>query len=90
MTGVGIIYYCLRLATLLLSERLGLEGLRSGEYGSPPSFSYWIRQLAVYVSCLSVMKLVVIGLFALWPGIFKVGEWLLSWLGNGDVAQVVL
>ena len=44
----------------------------------------------VYLSCLTVMKLVVVGLFALWPGIFKIGEWLLSWLGNGDSAQVIL
>ena len=36
------------------------------------------------------MKLVVVVLFALWPGIFKIGEWLLSWLGNGDAAQVIL
>jgi len=90
MIGVGIIYYCLKWATLLLSDKLGLEGLRSGEYGSPPSPAYWLRQLAVYVSCLTIMKLVVVGLFALWPGILKVGEWLLSWLGNGDAAQVVL
>jgi len=87
--GVGIIYYCLKWATLLLSEKLGLEGFRSGEYGSPPSFVYWIRQLGVYLSCLIVMKLVVVGLFAIWPGISKIGEWLLSWLGNGDAAQVI-
>ena len=78
------------MATLLLSEKLGLEGFRSGEYGSSPSFSYWARQFAVYLSCLTVMKLVVVGLFALWPGIFKIGEWLLSWLGNGDAAEVIL
>ena len=90
MAGVGIIYYCLKLATLLLSEKMGLEGFRSGEYGSPLSFVHWIRQLAVYLSCLTVMKLAVVGLFAVWPGIFKIGEWLLSWLGNGDAAQVIL
>lgn len=90
MIGVGIIYYCLKWATLLLSEKLGLEGFRSGEYGSPPSFIYWLRQFVVYLSCLTVMKLVVVGLFALWPGIFKIGKWLLSWLGNKDAAQVIL
>lgn len=89
-SGVGIIYYCLKYATRLLSEKLSLEGFKSGEYGSPPSIACWIRQLVVYVSCLSVMKLTVLGLFALWPGIFKIGEWLLSWLGYGDSAQVIL
>lgn len=89
-TGVGIIYYCLKYSNRLLSEKLGLEGFKSGEYGSPPSVAYWIRQLVVYVACLSFMKLAVLGLFALWPGIFKIGEWLLSWLGNKDAAQVIL
>ena len=88
--GVGIIYYCLKYATLLLSEKRGLEGFKSGEYGSPPSLVYWIRQLLVYLSCLTIMKLVVLALFAVWPGIFKVGEWLLSWLGYGDATQVIL
>ncbi|KAF7792839.1 hypothetical protein EIP86_003940 [Pleurotus ostreatoroseus] len=35
------------------------------------------------------MKLLVVGLFALWSGIFKVGEWLLSFLGTNDVLQVI-
>lgn len=90
MLGVGIIYCCLKYSTLLLSGKLGLEGFRSGEYGSPPSVVHWIRQLLVYVSCLTIMKLTVLGLFALWPGIFKIGEWLLSWLGDGDGVQVIL
>lgn len=88
--GVGIIYYCLKYATLILSEKLGLKGFRSGEYGSPLSLVYWMRQLLVYISCLTVMKLVVLSLFALLPGIFQVGEWLLSWLRDGDAAQVIL
>lgn len=67
-----------------------LKGLESGEYGEPPSFSYWARQAAVYVFSLTTMKGLVVALFALWPGIFKLGEWLLSFLGPSNTAQVIL
>lgn len=30
------------------------------------------------------MKLLVVGIFALYPGIFKIGDWLLSWTRTGD------
>lgn len=38
------------------------------------------------------MKLLVVVLLMLWPGIFKVGEWILSWtyLEEGDDVQVIL
>jgi hypothetical protein len=87
---VAIIYFLLKSFTFLLTQKFNFEGFISGQYGSPPSSLYWMRQTAVYVLCLTLMKLFVIALFALWPGIFKVGEWLLSWLGDGGNAQVVL
>ncbi|ETW83650.1 hypothetical protein HETIRDRAFT_311686 [Heterobasidion irregulare TC 32-1] len=88
--GVALIYLVLHIATWALAEKLMLKGFESGQYGSPPSFKFWIRQAAVYVFALTSMKLLVVALFALWPGIFKLGEWLLSWLGNDDVLQVIL
>jgi hypothetical protein len=38
------------------------------------------------------MKLMVVALLALFPGIFKIGEWILSWTWteNGDAIQVIL
>lgn len=87
--GVAIIYFLLKSFTFLLTQKFNFEGFISGQYGSPPSSLYWMRQTAVYVLCLTLMKLFVIALFALWPGIFKIGEWLLSWLGDGGNAQVV-
>ena len=90
LPGVALIYLVLHIATWALAEKLILKGFESGQYGSPPSFKFWIRQAAVYVFALTSMKLLVVALFALWPGIFKLGEWLLSWLGNDDVLQVIL
>ncbi|RXW25423.1 hypothetical protein EST38_g410 [Candolleomyces aberdarensis] len=89
--GIGIIYGVLHALTFLFSEKLGLKGFESGVYGNPPSLNYWCRQAATYVVALTAMKLAVILLLVLFPGIFKIGEWLLSWTwtGDGDALQVV-
>ncbi|KAJ6616240.1 vacuolar membrane protein-domain-containing protein [Mycena sp. CBHHK59/15] len=89
--GVGLIYVNLRVLTFVMSERFHLKGFESGIYGTPPSFKYWMRQAAIYVSALTTMKFMVIGLLALLPGLFTLGAWLLSWTwtGEGDALQVV-
>ena len=89
-TGVGTIYLALHLLTWLFTDKLQYKGFESGQYGSPPSLNYWARQAAVYVVSLTSMKLLVVLLLASWRRLLDIGEWLLSWLGNGDTAQVVL
>lgn len=76
--------------THLLTEKLHLKGFESGVYGTPPSVAFWLRQAAVYVFALTTMKLLVIALFAALPIIFDLGEWLLTFLGPSDAAQVIL
>ena len=88
--GVAIIYLALHSITFFLTEKCGFKGFETGKYGTPPSLSYWFRQLSVYLFALTTMKLLVVALFALWPGIFKLGEWLLTFLGPSDAAQVIL
>ncbi|KIJ69796.1 hypothetical protein HYDPIDRAFT_77379 [Hydnomerulius pinastri MD-312] len=89
--GVGMIYLVLPSTTFVLSKKLHLKGLQTGQYGNPPSVKYWIRQTAVYAFSLTTMKLLVVALFAVWPGISEVGDWLLSWtsVGEGDAFQVI-
>lgn len=87
---MAIIYVVHHALTHLLSDRMHLNGFQSGQYGDPPSFVYWVRQAAVYVTSLTTMKLLVVGLFAVWPGIKKIGQWLLSWTGGSDAAQVIM
>ncbi|KAF9450677.1 hypothetical protein P691DRAFT_700883 [Macrolepiota fuliginosa MF-IS2] len=89
--GVALIYVTLHLLTYLFSEKLKLKGFESGVYGSPPSVKYWARQAAIYVLALTTMKMLVVGLLALFPGIFKIGEWILSWTWteDGDAVQVI-
>ncbi|KAI6100172.1 vacuolar membrane protein-domain-containing protein [Pisolithus sp. B1] len=89
--GVGLIYLVLQATTFLLSKKLHLKGFRSGQYGNPPSLTYWARQAAVYVFSLTTMKFLVVALFAIWPGIFELGDWLLDWtsVGDGESFQVI-
>jgi hypothetical protein len=86
--GVGAIYLALHLLTWLFTVKLQLKGFQSGQYGTPPSLNYWGRQAVVYVVSLTSMKLLVVLLLS-WHRLLDFGAWLLSWLGNGDTAQVV-
>ena len=87
---MAIIYVIHRSLTYILCDKFHLNGFQSGQYGDPPSFAYCARQAAVYVTSLTTMKLLVVTLFTVWPNIKKIGQWLLSWTGGGDAAQVIL
>ncbi|KAG9317801.1 vacuolar membrane protein-domain-containing protein [Chiua virens] len=86
--GIGLIYLALQGSTWLLSKKLSIKGLKTGQYGNPPSVTYWVRQTAVYVFSITTMKLLVVALFAVWPRISSMGDWLLSW-ANGESIQVI-
>jgi STIMATE family len=88
--GVGAIYLTIHILTWVFTARLHLKGFQSGQYGTPPALNYWARQAAVYVVSLTSMKLLVVVLLASWHGLLDIGAWILSWLGNGNTAQVVL
>ncbi|KAJ3755894.1 vacuolar membrane protein-domain-containing protein [Lentinula raphanica] len=89
--GVALIYLILHVLTIIFSEKFHLKGFESGIYGTPPRVKYWARQAALYVVALTTMKFLVIGLLALFPGLFKIGAWLLSWTwtDEGDALQVI-
>ncbi|KAH9948729.1 vacuolar membrane protein-domain-containing protein [Amylocystis lapponica] len=87
--GVGVIYFVLHLLTWFFSEKCHFKGFESGQYGSPPSINYWARQATVYVFSLMLMKLLVVALFAAWPGIFGLADWMLGFLGTSDAIQVI-
>ena len=92
LLGVALIYVILHSLSHLFTENFNLKGFQSGVYGNPPSIKYWACQAALYVLSLLIMKLIVVTIFILFPGIYVVGEWLLSWTmtGKGDALQVVL
>jgi len=82
--GVIIIYGLLRLTNHILVDRIHLKGFVSGEYGSPPRWTYWIRQAVVYAIVLTSMKAIVVAIIALWPSLIDFGDWLLGWTGSGS------
>ncbi|EJU06608.1 hypothetical protein DACRYDRAFT_103553 [Dacryopinax primogenitus] len=88
--GVGLIYVALHGLTNVLSERLRIPGLVSGEYGNPPQWSFFFRQLVVYLFSLAFMKVIVLGLFALVPEIMRLGDWMLEWTASNWALQVIL
>ncbi|QRV87918.1 vacuolar membrane protein [Ceratobasidium sp. AG-Ba] len=89
--GVAFIYAFLHAGTWLLATKLHLKGFKSGDYGGiPPSKIYWVKQATVYVTSLILMKLAVVALFAIWPGLFPIGDWLLSWTDGDAALQVIV
>ena len=78
----------LKSFTWFFAHKLDLKGFESGQYGDPPSPSFWGRQAAVYVMSLLTMKLLVLLLVAIAPFLSSSAEWLLGWFG--DDTQVVL
>ncbi|KIY52312.1 hypothetical protein FISHEDRAFT_35367, partial [Fistulina hepatica ATCC 64428] len=90
--GVAFLYFTLHFISDILTTHFKLKGFQSGVYGSPPSMTFWARQATIYVIALTTMKLLVLALLSIFPGIFSVGAWLLSWTWTkeGDWLQVIL
>ncbi|SCV72397.1 BQ2448_3934 [Microbotryum intermedium] len=84
--GVLIVYSFLRISTHILKQYS--PTYKTGYYGNPPQFTFWARQAAVYVGCLTAMKIVVLLLFWAFPILFVFANWCLSWL-ESDEAQVI-
>ncbi|GAA5987938.1 hypothetical protein JCM11641_004587 [Rhodosporidiobolus odoratus] len=84
--GVLLLYYFLRLSTHLMHEYAS-PTYQTGFYGHPFSLARWAEQAAVYLACLAAMKVVVLLLFWLVPGMEDLVSWSLSWLSS-DEAQV--
>ncbi|TKY89439.1 hypothetical protein EX895_001970 [Sporisorium graminicola] len=54
-----------------------------------PRLEYWFKQLASYLFVLLLMKMAVLILFALFPFLFDVGSWILSFFGSHKDVQVL-
>jgi hypothetical protein len=90
--GVLFVAACIRLSQHVLVERMGLEDYASGHYGEDPrkpDLNAFGKQLGVYLGALTLMKALVLLVFALIPSIFKLGDFLLSWLTFSPDAQVL-
>lgn len=83
--------------TYLFETRLAIRGLVSGDYQDDPPpphtplepWQCWVRQTAVYVLALSLMKLLVLAMLGLLPFLTTFGDWLLGLFGAHRGWQVV-
>ncbi|KAK4056196.1 hypothetical protein OIO90_002637 [Microbotryomycetes sp. JL221] len=85
--GVFVLWIFLKLSTSVMLQYQ--PDFRSGDYGEPFSINAWAQQAAIYVACLSAMKVVVLIIFWMFPVLFVAANWCLSWIESDD-AQVVL
>lgn len=89
--GIPILIILLRVTTGLIAyTRLGQppESIQSGHYGSPPNAWWWLKQSFIYFIGLFGMKLCVLIIFLMIPGIAQVGDWALSWTEGNEKLQI--
>ncbi|KAK6526944.1 hypothetical protein TWF281_010140 [Arthrobotrys megalospora] len=91
--GIAILIYALRgityLCELLPPDNPFSYGITSGDYGSPPKASSWIKQSVLYFAGLMVMKFIVALLFAIFPiALGKFGDFLLGWTEGNRKVQI--
>jgi hypothetical protein len=63
--------------------------LKSGYYGEPPHWSWWLKQSCIYFLGLLGMKLCVYVLFQMLPWLAWVGDWALKWTEGNAALQIV-
>lgn len=86
--GVPILYLCL-LLTYQLCFILKITEIESGNYGNPPRFVPYLKQLIIFIISLAMMKgLVFILLY--FPIFMFYAEWVLSWSDKWPNLQLVL
>lgn len=89
--GIPILIVLLRVITAIVSfTPLGkpLNSIQSGNYGTPPSAWWWLKQSVIYFCGLFGMKICVLIIFILMPWISKVGDWALSWTEGNEKLQI--
>lgn len=87
--GVAILWYILRMLDSVCIL-LGVEGLRSGDYGNPPRVSWWLKQACVYTIGLLLMKLTVLLILRVIPQLGGIGSFLLRWTEYSERLRIVV
>lgn len=87
-TTVGIpVLYMLILLLTGLGEKLRVRGLESGEYGNPPRWGNYMKQLVVYLVALGLMKVAIYATMVVFPVLVTIAIWLLSRLDKYPSVQ---
>ncbi|KAK4548931.1 hypothetical protein LTR36_008704 [Oleoguttula mirabilis] len=89
--GIPVLYILLKiLHALFLASRLITppESIKSGHYGHPPRYTWWIKQSLIYFIGLFGMKLFVFFLFSAMPWLPWIGDWALRWTNGNEALEV--
>jgi STIMATE family len=89
--GIPILIVILRLLTAgasLTALADPPESIRSGNYGTPPRVTWWLKQSMIYFIGLLGMKTCVFIIFELLPWIVQVGDWALRWTEGNEAIQI--
>ncbi|KAF2747029.1 hypothetical protein M011DRAFT_383179, partial [Sporormia fimetaria CBS 119925] len=89
--GIPILVLLLKLlhrAFLLTPIARPPASIRSGNYGTPPRITWWLKQSLIYFLGLFGMKLCVFFIFQLLPWIAWVGDWALRWTEGNEAVQI--
>ncbi|KAK9324440.1 vacuolar membrane protein-domain-containing protein [Lipomyces orientalis] len=85
--GVPILWFFLSMIGKVVLQA-GIIGTRSGEYGHPPKFSWFLKQAAMYFLGLICMKFVVYFLLTVLPFWDDFAGFLLSWTRGHEKIEV--
>lgn len=89
--GIPILIIILRLLTAgasLTPLAHPPESIQSGNYGTPPRATWWLKQSLIYFIGLLCMKTCVFIVFELLPWIVQVGDWALRWTEGNEAVQI--
>lgn len=93
--GVYILYVALQLLNSLFNK-IGVTGillidvgLVMGQYGNPPQFYSWFKQLLLFLMAWSLVKFIVALSLYLIPIFGIIGGWILEPIKNDPRAQIV-
>lgn len=89
--GIAILVFFLRVLHALFA-RTPLanppESLKSGNYGHPPNWQWWVKQAFIYFLGLFAMKFCVFLMFQFFPWLGWVGDWALRWTEGKEWVQI--
>lgn len=86
--GVPILWFFLYIIHMT-AFRVGVTEIISGQYGSPPRWSAFIKQAGLYLVAMICMKIVLYSFTEMVPWLDNLGAFLLSWTNWSPELQVV-
>lgn len=85
--GIPILYFFILLLSKLI-VKCHVDGIKSGEYGNPPKFTNYLKQLFIYLVSLALMKMAIYLILISFPILVRLAVWALSYFDDYPNVQV--